>query len=48
MKSIYQQIWCIGFLLEGEFIRAKVILLRIHEHKNPFLYIQVFSVDNQV
>ena len=30
MKSIYQQIWCIGFLLEGEFIRAEVISLRIH------------------
>ena len=30
MKSIYQQIWCFGFLLEGEFIRAEVILLRIH------------------
>ena len=30
MKSIYQQIWCIGFLLEGEFIRVEVILLRIH------------------
>ena len=30
MKSIYQQIWCFGFLLEGKFIRAEVILLRIH------------------
>ena len=30
MKSIYQQIWCIGFLLEGEFIRAEVSYT--HEH----------------
>ena len=30
MKSIYQQIWCIGFLLEREFITAEVISLRIH------------------
>ena len=30
MKFIYQQIWCIGILLEGEFIRVEVILLRIH------------------
>ena len=30
MKSIYQQIWCIGFLLEGEFISAEVILFRVH------------------
>ena len=28
MKSIYQQIWCIGFLLEGEFIRAEVVAIR--------------------
>ena len=30
MKYIYQQSWCIGFLLEGEFIRVEVISLRIH------------------
>ena len=48
MKSIYQQIWCIGFLLEGEFIRAEVISLRIHTSIISVLYVQVFSVDNQV
>ena len=25
MKYFYQQIWCIGILLEGEFVRAEVI-----------------------
>ena len=42
MKSFYQHLLYIGFLLEGEFARAKVV------STVSYTYVQVFSVDNQV
>ena len=42
MKSFYQPLLCIGFLLEGKFVRAKVV------STVSYTYVQVFSVDNRV